>query len=343
MKTQGMSEKVAREYSQRLGVLSHDQFQTALDRFDLGGLVCAESVPFGNFGQNVFLTSTKGEYVLRGAPHYPWQFPKESFFTQLLHERTPVPVPWPYLLDLSDDIFGWSYAIMPRMPGVQLIDPDVRRTLGTADKSGIARAMGTTLAHMHTLVWPYAGEYDLETNTIQPLGKSYGEWIISRIDHYLRLAIPLSDRTTNADVEWVERLVAQGRWALAVPFEPCFVMQDYKEGNAVAECRGGIWRISGVFDYMEPYFGDGEADLSRQVAVYADENVELARAFVGAYVEQMGVCNRSLRPGFAERFPVYMLLDRLIIWQFGQRHGVWWDARLTLQEWASPYTSLVVF
>ena len=58
---------------------------------------------------------------------------------------------------------------MPRMPGVQLIDPDVWRTLGAADRSGIASAMGTTLAQMHTLVWPYAGEYDLETNTIQPL------------------------------------------------------------------------------------------------------------------------------------------------------------------------------
>jgi hypothetical protein len=35
-----------------------------------------------------------------------------------------------------------------------------------------------------------------------------------------------------------------------------------------------------------------------------------------------------------------MLLDRLIIWQFAQRHGVWWDADLTLREWASQYTSL---
>jgi hypothetical protein len=71
--------------------------------------------------------------------------------------------------------------------------------------------------------------------------------------------------------------------------------------------------------------------------------VELALAFVGAYVEQMVVTNRPLRPGFAERFSVYMLLDRLIIWQFGQRHGVWWDPSMTLQEWAGQYTSLELF
>lgn len=337
-----MDEKITRKYSNRLGTLSRDQFQAALGRFDLGELVQAEPVPFGNFGQNVFLTSTKGEYVLRGVPHYSWQFPKEHFFTQLLHERTSVPVPWPYLLDASDDIFGWSYVIMPRMPGVQLIDPDVRGTLGAKDKCGIAGAMGMTLARMHTLIWPYAGEYDLETNTIQPLGVDYGEWVISRIHHYLQLAIPPSDRTTDADVKWVEMVISQGRKALDVPFQPCFVMQDYKEGNAVAECRDGIWHVSGVFDYMEPYFGDGEQDLSRSVAWYADEDLELARAFVQAYVHETCKRHKALRPGFTERFPIYMLLDRLIIWQFAQRHGVWWDDRLTLREWASQYTSLEV-
>ena len=283
METQSVDRATTREYSKRLGVLSQHQFQAALDRFDLGELVRAEPIPFGNFGQNVFLTSSEGEYVLRGVPHYPWQFPKERFFTQLLHERTPVHVPWPYMLDSSDDIFGWSYVIMPRMPGLQLIDPDVRATLGAGDRHGIARAMGTTLAHMHTLVWPCAGEYDLETNTIQPLAVGFGEWIISSVRHWLELAIPHSDRTTDADIAWVERLIDQSRDALAVPLEPCFVMQDYKEGNAVAVCQDGIWRVSGVFDFMEPYFGDGEADLSRQAAVYAEEDVGLARAFVSAY------------------------------------------------------------
>ena len=326
-----------REYSKRLGLLSAAQFQAVLDRFDLGELIQAEPVPFGNFGQNVFLTGTKGEFVLRGAPHYPWQFPKERFFTQLLHERTPVPVPWPYLLDPCDDIFGWSYAIMPRLPGVQLIDRHMRDALSAKDRRGVACAMGETLAHLHTLTWPFAGEYDFETDTIQPLGADYGEWIVSRIRHYLQLAIPLSDRTTGEDVKWVEGIISAGREALAVPFQPCFVMQDYKEGNAVAECRDGVWHISGVFDLMEPYFGDGEVDLSRSVAVYADKDLELASEFVRAYTR-----NTSLRRGFAERFPVYMLLDRLIIWQFAQRHGVWWDADLTLREWAGRYTSLAV-
>jgi aminoglycoside phosphotransferase (APT) family kinase protein len=335
--------KVAREYSKRLGTLSPAQFQAALDRFGLGEFVSAKPIPFGNFGQNVFLTSTKGDYVLRGAPHYPWQFPKERFFAQLLHERTPVPVPWPYLLDSLNDIFGWDYVLMPHMPGLQLIDPGARGALCTAHKRAIAEAMGTTLAHIHSLTWPYAGEYDLPMDTIQPLELDHADWVISRMRHDLQLAIPLSDRTTDADVEWVERVIEEGRKALAIPFVPCCVMQDFKEGNAVAECKDGVWQISGVFDLMESYFGDGEADLPRQVSVYADEDLELARNFVRAYREQMLGLDRPLRPGFAERFRIYMLLDRLIIWQFAQRHGVWWDPNLTLLEWAGPYVSLEVF
>lgn len=330
------------EYSKRLGVISHGQFRAALDRFDLGSLLRAEPVPFGNFGQNVFLTSTSGQYVLRGSPHDVHQFPRERFFTRLLHEHTPAPVPWPYHLDLSDDIFGWSYVIMPRMPGVQLIDPQVRTRLTAKDRHGIAHAMGETLACLHTLTWPHAGQYDVATDTVPPLGEDFGEWLISRIRHFLQLAIPHSDRTTPADIEWVEDLIAAGREALAIPFQPCFVLEDYKEGNTVAERKGGAWHITGVFDYQCAYFGDGEADLSRSVASFSAEDNDLARAFLQAYMNQAADGGRPLRTGFTTRFPLYMLLDRLIIWQFAQQHGVWIDASLTLREWASPYTSLSV-
>ena len=52
------------EYSKHLGLLSHEQFQMALNRFGLGKFLHAEPIPFGLFGQNVFVTSTEGEFVL---------------------------------------------------------------------------------------------------------------------------------------------------------------------------------------------------------------------------------------------------------------------------------------
>lgn len=91
--------------------------------------------------------------------------------------------------------------------------------------------------------------------------------------------------------------------------------------------------MSGVFDLMESYFGDGESDLSRTVAMYLYENPDLAREFVREY--------RTLRPprnGFAERFSAYMMLERLIIWEYVQRLEPDVAAKMgSLRHWAQKY------
>jgi aminoglycoside phosphotransferase (APT) family kinase protein len=125
-------------------------------------------VPLGLFGQNVFLTSTRGAFVLRGAPHFPWQFPTEQFYAQQLHEHTRVPAPWPYLIEQAQDIFGWSYAIMPRLPGSQMSLMEAQRKLTREDQYEIAVALGENLALMHELSWPFPGRYNADTQSVQP-------------------------------------------------------------------------------------------------------------------------------------------------------------------------------
>jgi hygromycin-B 7''-O-kinase len=343
------------EYSKHLGLLSHEQFQMALNRFGLGKFLHAEPIPFGLFGQNVFVTSTEGEFVLRGRPHFPWQFPTERFFAWQLNERTKVSVPWPYLVDALEDIFGWSYVIMPRMPGLQLANPELKGKLGDEDRRSIARAMGENLSLLQELTWTFAGRYDALSGNIRPFDilqelawpfpvqqttkqsstVTYSERVVAQIRQYLASSCTYNDHTTLSDIEWVEELLARAGNALNDSFQPCFVMEDYKEQNVVIEYVNTNWRISGVFDLMEAHFGDGEADLSRTVAMYLDENPLLVQEFVQAYIGR-----KQPRPGFVERFPVYMLHDRLIIWEYFQRNGrTPWEEKLTLSEWASPYTS----
>lgn len=85
---------------------------------------------------------------------------------------------------------------------------------------------------------------------------------------------------------------------------------------------------------MEGHFGDGEADLSRQIGEYLNEDSQLAGEFFAAYRK-----HKPLRPGFAQRFPVYMLLDRVILWEFFQHQGWrWWPEHWTFRDWASQYT-----
>jgi hygromycin-B 7''-O-kinase len=326
----------AREYSRRLGSIDDGQFRSALERLGLGEFVRAEPGAGGLFGQNVFVASTTGEYVLRGAPHYDWQLPSERFFARLLHERTRAPVPWPYILDPDDDIFGWSYALMPRMPGLQLSDRAAAEGLTRDERFGMARAMGENLALMHELCWPRPGRYDLATDTIAPLEKSWTEWVGAEARRWLALARGHSDRTTDADAGWVEDLLRSSYDALGEPFEPRFVMHDYGEHNVTFEQTHRLWCVSGVFDLMEAFFGDREMDLSRQTAFYLKEDPELARMFLRTYLGLL-----PARPGFPEQFPAYMLLDRLVVWEYAQRPQgePWWDPGLTLRQWAEPYTT----
>jgi aminoglycoside phosphotransferase (APT) family kinase protein len=329
-----MQTTLTRKYSERLGVLTSGQLQAALDRFELGTLADAEPARVGLFGQNVFLTTDRGRFVLRGSPYPDWQFRKERFFTRLIHERTGVPVPWPFDIDESPDIFGWSYALMPAMPGEQIGDPDVRALLDGGDRLALASAMGDALARLHALTWPACGDYDPATDTIWPITTTFGEWAVSRAQRWLDLCLAASDATSEADVAWMHDVIESARDALDVPFAATIVHHDYKENNAVAERVADGWRVTGLFDVGGAFFGDPEEDLPRSIATYMREDPALARGFLRAYSAA-----RPLRSGFEQRFPFYMLVDRLIIWEYGQRNKVWFQPDTTLREWAEPYTS----
>jgi len=324
--------------SARLGIIAPGRFQAALDRFGLGTFITAAPITGGLFGQNVFVTSTVGEWVLRGDPHHPWQFPKERFFARLIPEHTDVPVPWPYLLDTDRTIFGWEYILMPRMPGLQTSDPAVRAALSRQDHLGIAAALGKTLAQLHDFEWPHHGEYELESDGIVPHPRSWSAHVAAEIQEWLEQARAVSDRTPKGNVAWAHAVIAAGRDALDVPFSASILLHDYNYNNSVATRGGDAWRITGVFDLMEAAVGDGERDLCRQTAMYLSQTPGLARAFVQAYLR-----DRRSRPGFAERLSVYLLGERIIVWGYGQRHPEleWWDRRLTFREWAEPFLNAI--
>jgi hypothetical protein len=298
-----------RKYSERLGVLEDRQFQAALKRFELGRFVKAEPITGGLFGQNVFVTSTKGEFVLRGCPHYDWQFPKELFIARFLHEQTDVQAPWPYLIDEGTDIFGWNYVLMPRMPGHAPVDAWYD-ALAQQDRDGISLAMGDCMARLQAPEGPSLGEYELKLNGISPLEEDYAEWCVDHIRKSMKHAQGHSDRTTEADAAWLETVIEKALPELRRPFRPTFVMQDFKRGNMTVQKTGNAWRVAGLFDLMEPYFGDGEIDFWRHLSDASDSET---RAFLEGYLTR-----RAFRPGYAERMMLYMLADRLRIWSYGQ-------------------------
>lgn len=154
-------------YSQRLGHITDDQLAAALTRFDLGTFVSAAPIASGLFGQNLFVTSTQGEFVLRGAPHWfdgkpndDWQFAKEAYFAREVFEQTDVPVPWPQYRDTTSDIFGWPYVLMPKLAG-ECFTHQRFKSLGSSDQNAIAEAMANGLTRLRSAVAEAAGDIDL--------------------------------------------------------------------------------------------------------------------------------------------------------------------------------------
>jgi hygromycin-B 7''-O-kinase len=323
-------------YSSRLGRISSEQFQKSLEHFRLGEFIKAEPIPYGLFGQNVFLTSSKGEFVLRGAPHYPWQFPTECFFTNLLHQHTKTPVPYPYLVEASTEVFGWSYVIMPRLPGITLQDPTIKGRLPVEDRLEIARAAARMLIEIQTLTWEGCGTYQAETDRFVPYKMNYRERVVQNIHEKLADSYNCNGHTTLSDGQYIEDILKKAEYALHLPFQPTVVLGDYGEHNLVVNQCDNHWQVSGVFDLMTAHFGDGAADLSGPIMGYLKEDETYADAFLKEYLS-----NKPVPNGFVALQRLYMLDLSLSIWRYFQKHqgGLPEDTtkNWTFEQWAKPY------
>lgn len=326
---------ITREYSERLGVLSFEQLQAALDRFGLGQLLSTEAATEGLFSQIIRLETSSGNYAFRGNPH-KGQLHAEQYFSRVLHRDTEVAVPWPYHVETDRELFGWEYAIMRWLPGIMSKEPAIWNALLPADHLGITTALGSTLARLQVARWSEWGFLREESDEIEPYPLPYLEHVNEEIETALAESLAASKETTSADARWLRGIVARQLDALAVPFEPTFVHCDYKRANTVVKKdANGFWHVSGVFDLQEAHAGDGELDLSRAASELAGIDPGLARAFVDAYVEQ-----RPPRDGFRDRYNIYMIRDRLGIWRYGQCNKVWFPAGLKLRQWLEPELEL---
>jgi len=261
-------------------------------------------------GQNLFVGTTGGEYVFRGNPLFPGQFARERFFADVLHERTTVPFPHPYFHDPTPDVFGWDYAIMPRLPGIELSDPEVGPSLTRTDFVGITQVLSETLAKIHDAHMPHAGDYVPELDTIAPLDGPLSGRETDMVRARMAWARERAGRVEEPDGEWVEEMLTKWSGALDTPFHPTVVLHDYQVGNMLFGRDGDRWTVTGIFDLAETYVGDGESDLARTVTgLLRGTETELARIFV-----QQCAQLRPTRAGLLERLSMYSLAFLVIEW-----------------------------
>jgi hygromycin-B 7''-O-kinase len=332
-------------YSERLGAISDAQFHAVASRLNIGRFVKAEPITIGLFGQNVFVNTTAGEFVLRGAPHWVkgmhetawrqedrWQFTKEKFFAAQLHARTGAPVPWPMLYDELSDILGWPYLVMPRMPGACFNERSILKALAPEDRRNVAVALGVMLAQIQELTWLFAGDFSITSIALEPYAFGGTQQVIDETHMFVNMAAQ-HGAITDDDHAWID---AAGARALAVaePRPSTFVHGDYKLNNLTVLQSSDGWRVSGLFDLHEARFGDGALDIVRQSCSYLDTEPELAAVFIDSYLKRV-------RPDARVRslLPLYVLNDRMKLWEFFTRPDAraTWSAGKTFRAWAEPY------
>lgn len=322
-----------KSYSERLGIISNAQIQQALDRFNLGVLKDTALVKEGLFGQNFFVTTDQGEYVVRGVPHYDWQFPSEQFFANQLHQFTHTPVPYPYLLDPKTDIFGWPYVIMPRMQGISIKHSDLIANFSRKSQEEVIEALVNCLVEMQRLTWDYPGAYSLSLNSIVPFEGDYLAAMKREVSKMLFKSMEYNHLTTQEDLEWAMGLLDEKLGSLPLQ-TGTFVMQDFKPENLVFLNEAGNWKVNGVFDLMEAYFGYGESDLARTYTRFIESNrQDLAEVFIHKYAEATGLDIGMVK----YRLPAFLVMDRVIIWEWIQRPAHNLSEPYSFRDWMSRY------
>lgn len=324
-------------YSERLRWLTGRQLQAAADRFDLGALLDAQPVRHGLFGQNLFLDTETGRYVLRGVPHVDeegldqWQWRTEQFFAELIHRDTNVPAPWPYLIDDETDIFGWSYAIMPRMPGQNVHDllNDERAPAGRREE--LLFALGRCAAELKGIQRDECGRFDHRALEFRADERSWRSQVEARINRLLEQVAGFA-LTTSEDLDWARSILRDNGDALDVEFVPSYVHQDFKANNLTAVETEGRWRVAGLFDLAEGYIGDGELNVVRAIF---EAGARGARHIMRGYL-----ASAEARQGFRERFRIYMMEDRLMYWYYGVGHADWFKAPTTFRDTAAHYVKI---
>jgi aminoglycoside phosphotransferase (APT) family kinase protein len=309
-----------------LGELDDTQLQTALDRFDLGTLVSAEPLTNGLFGKNVALHTDRGSWVLRGDP-WPMvvtdQFRRERFFADAVRGACEVPVPWPVHIEPNAALFGWPYALMPKLPG---------RAIDTAstedvDWDAVANALGRTATALRAVVFPSFGEWSSATDDVEPFVGSASDWLAHRSDEIITACGVYGDPLSASDVGFIRDTVSSISSDLDNdPPSPHYIHHDLKAGNVVVDDVDSRLEVTGLFDLGEGRSADPVEDLARATWDLATQvGSDCAATFLAAHGAPIP------RP----RLRGYIVLDLLVVWEFGSRHANRWFEESTFEAWCA--------
>jgi hygromycin-B 7''-O-kinase len=280
-----------------LGEISDSQWQAVADRFALGRV--RRAAPFmGGGGRNVELECDTGMWVFRGMLSREEAI-RERFFAERIARRDTVGVSWPYLIDDSEEVFDWTYAIMRHIGG------EVVTWAGDHNWDSVADALGRAAAGLHAVTFPAPATW--QAGGLVVFEGSQRERFEGRIAGLIRQAVQ-RELLDEESEQWVTAAVAAARLE---GYQPTIVHHDLTIGNAHFAFEGDRTEVTGIFDFYECHVADPDEDLARSLWEFcAEAGTGAAGAFLDAYRAE-----RPNRPGEAQRLRAYVIHDLLWIWE----------------------------
>jgi aminoglycoside phosphotransferase (APT) family kinase protein len=241
------------------------------------------------------------------------------------------------LHDVSSDIFGWPYVVMPRLRGLCFNDRTAKRTLPGADRVAIAEALGDALARLQRLRWPVAGEVDVSC-AFAAYPHGHARHLADEIGAMAGIAAA-NGAFDDEDRAWIDAVIGRGCTATLDARGAVYVHADYKLDNLVVDRRDGGWAVTGLFDFHTACMGIGALDLCRQAASYSDADPPCATAFVAAWRRRANDATVD-----ADVLALCAVNERMKIWEYFTRaaHRADWTRETTFRRFARTYVDRLV-
>lgn len=182
----------------------------------------------------------------------------------------------------TGEVEGWSYLVMTQLKGFPA--REVWTEIELRERVEIVSRLGEALSGLH--------------NHAAPLSQTAlnRDWH-GFIERQVRMCVE-RQRACGANPVWLERLpayVAERLELLPTKYKAVLLHGDVHPGNFLLAQANGGWKIAGLFDFGDSFYGFHEYDFVAPGVLMVQGNRELQRAFLLAYGYQESQLDMSLR------------------------------------------------
>lgn len=292
----------------------------------------------GVMKQTLVIHTSTGDYIFKGNPLYQGQWKEEQYMIEQLKKRTETPVPTPYIIDTAEDLFGYSYVIMPLLPGNHYHELDTL-TLSEEEHNAILSLLAAALYELHTWRSEVAGEYDPETEYIHSFDQGLYSFLKEQIIYWLEDAKKYSP-IDKEDIVWVRDKLGAAESSFLNIETYSFVMGDYKSENILIQPKAGGWEVSGIIDFTTAYFGDPLADVVKFTnQLLWKGQLKRAGFFLSSYLQTANLPGSSR--DISLRLSIHFLYSLVLRW--GELHatGQYDHKNPTFRDFASQHLDII--